>query len=99
MPGDLVVLAIGVVIALLGAAVFVAAADHRHTLGKEQRGEEIALLAGAQGQDAGILGLALGAAVPRVVARIPVLVVFAVGLVVLLVVGNEIAQAETVVCG
>jgi hypothetical protein len=41
--------------------------DHRHALGEQQRGEQVALLAGAQCQDLRILALAFGAAVPGLV--------------------------------
>lgn len=43
-PGDRIVLAVGVVIALLGARHFVAAADHRNALAEQQRGEHVAHL-------------------------------------------------------
>ena len=43
-PGDFVVLAIGVVVALLGVADFVAGHEHRHPLREEQRGQEVSLL-------------------------------------------------------
>ena len=45
VPGDLVVLAPGVVVAALGAAQLVAAEQHRHALREEQRREEVAHLA------------------------------------------------------
>ena len=66
-PGDLVVLAVGVVVAALGAAELVAAEQHRHALGEQQRRHQVAPLAGAQGEDVGIVGLPLDAAVPRAV--------------------------------
>ena len=47
-PAQLVVLAVDVVVALLGAAQLVAVRDHRHALGQQQRGEEVALLPLAQ---------------------------------------------------
>ena len=43
-PGELVVLAVGVVVALLRAADLVAAQQHRHALGKQQRGQHAPLL-------------------------------------------------------
>ena len=89
VPGELVVLAPGVVVAVLRAAELVAAEQHRHALGEEQRGEEVALLAPAQRVDLGVVGLALDAAVPRAVVVGAVAVVLAVGLVVLLVVGRR----------
>ena len=51
VPGDLVVLAVGVVVAALGAAELVAAEQHRDALGQQQRGQEVASLAVAQRQD------------------------------------------------
>ena len=45
VPGDLVVLAVGVVVAALGAAGLVAAEQHRGPLGQQQGGQEVALLA------------------------------------------------------
>ncbi len=49
---------------MLGAAQLVAAEQHRHPLGEQQGGEEVALLPAPQLQDARIVGVAFGAAVP-----------------------------------
>ena len=98
-PGELVVLAVGVVVALLGAADLVAGEQHRHALRDEQRGEEVALLPLAQRVDLRVVGLALDAAVPGVVVVGAVPVVLAVRLVVLLVVGDQVVQGEAVVGG
>ena len=43
-PADLIVLAIGVVVAALRSPHFVAATEHRHPLRQEQGGEHVALL-------------------------------------------------------
>jgi hypothetical protein len=43
-PGDLVVLTVGIVVALLGAAWFIARLQQRDTLGEQKRRKEIALL-------------------------------------------------------
>lgn len=98
-PGELVVLAVAVVVAVLGAAQLVAVTDHRHALRQQQRGQEIALLAGPQGVDLLVVGRSLGAAVPGPVVALAVVVVLAVGLVVLLVVGHQVTQREPVVGG
>ena len=98
-PRQLGVLAVGVVVAGLGAADLVAAEDHRHALREQQGGEDVAALLGAQGEHLLVVGLALDAAVPRAVVRLAVAVVLAVGLVVLVVVGDEVAQREPVVGG
>ena len=68
-PADLVVLAIGVVVAVLRAAELVAGKQHRRALRQQQRREEIALLALAQRDDLGIVGRAFGAAVPATGCR------------------------------
>ena len=60
---------------------------------EQQRGQEVALLARAQREDLGIVGGALDAAVPGAVVVGAVAVVLAVGLVVLLVVGDQVARA------
>ncbi len=98
-PRQLVVLAPRVVVAVLRAAELVAPQDHRHALRQEQRGQEVALLAPAQGEDLRIVGRPFDAAVPRPVVVGPVLVALLIGLVVLLVVGDEVAQGEAVVGG
>src|SRR5690606_3810258 len=63
-PADLVVLAVGVVVAALGAPDLVAAEQHRYALRQQQRGDEIALLLGAQAPDLGVVRRPLDAAVP-----------------------------------
>ena len=55
-PGQLVVLAIGIVIALLTMAEFVAGQEHRHTLGQQQGGHEVAHLLPTQGPNGRIVG-------------------------------------------
>ena len=77
VPGDLVVLAPAVVVAVLGAADLVAAEQHRHALRQQQRGDEVALLARAQPVDLRVVGRPLGAAVPGAVVVGAVVVVLA----------------------
>src|SRR5207245_8316688 len=98
-PAQLGVLAVAVVVAALRAAHFVAGNDHRDALGQEDAAEQVALLAGAELQNPGILGIALCTAVPGAVVVRSVLVVLLVRLVVLLVVGDEVAHREAVVGG
>ena len=71
--------------------------QHRHALAEHQGGQEVALLATPQLVDLLIVGGTLSATVPGLVVIRAVLVVFAVGLVVLLVVGDQVAQREAVV--
>ena len=64
---------------------------------EQQGGEEVALLAVAQLDHLVVVGLALRPAVPRAVVALAVDAALAVRLVVLLVVGDEVAQREPVV--
>ena len=96
-PADLVVLAIGVVVAVLSAAEFIAGAHHRRTLREQERCEKIAHLPPAESPDFGVVARAFGAAVPRAIVRLAVAVVLAVRLVVLVVVRNQVAKGEAVV--
>ena len=98
-PGDVVVLAVGVVVSALGARELVAGQQHRAALRQEDGGQQVALLARAQHLHLGIAAVALDAAVPGsvVIGAVPVLL--AVGEVVLLVVGDEVAEREAVMAG
>src|SRR5687767_1573624 len=98
-PGDLVVLAVGVVVAALAAAELVAGEDHRRALGEEQRRQHVLHLPLAQPAHRLVVGTPLGAVVPGAVVRMPVLVALAVRLIVLVVVGHEVHQREAVVRG
>ncbi len=97
VPGDLVVLAIGVVVAALRAADLVAAAQHRNALREQEGGEDVSHLPLAEREDFGVLRRALLAAVPRGIVVGAVAVVLAVGLVVLFVVAHEVVEREAVV--
>jgi len=63
-PGRLVVLAVDVVVAVLRTAQLVAVGNHRDALREHQGGEDVALLALAQLEHLGVVGLALDTAVP-----------------------------------
>src|SRR6185312_4808146 len=98
-PGQLVVLAIGVIVAALRAADLVAGEEHRHAQRQEQRGDEVALLLVAQRDHLGVVGRALAAAIPAEIGIVAVAVAFVVRLVVLVVVADEVAQREPVMGG
>ncbi len=99
-PADFVVLAIGVVVAVLGAPDLVAHQDHRRTQRQEGDGEEvldlpIAELPRSPGHRSALRPRSCWTEV--VVGAVPV--VLAVGLVVLGVVGDQIVEREPVVAG
>src|SRR5436190_3058616 len=97
VPGELVVLAVRIVVAALRAADLVAAQQHRHALREKERRQEITLLPSADRDDLRIGRRTFGAGIPGAVVVRAVVVVLAVGFVVFLVVRHEIAQREAVV--
>jgi ribose/xylose/arabinose/galactoside ABC-type transport system permease subunit len=98
-PGHLVVLAVGVVVAALRAAEFVATLQHRYALRDEQRGQQRTLQAAAFFEHRRIVAFTFLAAVPRQIVAVPVAVFLAVELVVFFLVTDQIAQGEAVVRG
>ena len=98
-PADLVVLAVGVVVAELRAPVLVAAEQHADALGEHEGGEEVALHAVAHARDGHRLRRPLDAPVPAVVLLGTVVAVPAVGLVVALLVADEVGEGEAVMAG
>ena len=98
-PGQRVVLAVGVVVAILSAAEFITAEQHRHALGEEEGGQQVAFLPLPERQYRWVLRGAFDPAVPGPVVIAAVTVVLAVGLVVLGVVRDQVVQGESVVGG
>ena len=93
------VLAVGVVVAVLGAAALVTGRDHRQAGGDDHGRHHVPGLTVPQGVDHRVLGLAFDAAVPGSVVVGAVPVGLAVRPVVLDVVGDHVAQREPVVGG
>src|SRR5262249_19433719 len=98
-PADLIVLAVGIVVAVLRIADLVAGEQQRRTLREQEAGELVLPQLAAQRDDIGIVGRALDAAIVAVIVVGAVAIVLAIGLVVLLVVAEEIHQRETVMHG
>src|SRR5271165_6773795 len=98
-PGQLVVLAKGIVVPLLGVPDLVAGQEHGDALGEHQRDHEIALLALAKFENDRVVGRSLGSAVPAIVAARAVAVLLAVGIIMLVIVGDKVLERETVVAG
>src|ERR1700682_1679571 len=98
-PVDLVILAIGVIVAALCAPHLVAGHEHGNALREHQHSREVFHLAIAQLFDVGITRLPLLAAVPAQVLVDAVAIALAVGLVVLVVEGDQVVEREAVVRG
>src|SRR5689334_9137835 len=85
-PADLVVLAIGVVVAGLRVADLVAGKEQRNALRQHKAGQHVLAQLPAQAENGRIVGRALDTAIVAVVVVGAVAIVLAIGLVVLLVV-------------
>src|SRR5262245_38399213 len=96
-PTHLIVLAIGVVVAVLASTSFIAHQYHGDAKGEQRNSQKILHLLVSQLLDFGIIRRALDAAVPATVVVRAVAVVFAVRFVVLLVIGDKVVESEAVV--
>ncbi len=92
-------MAVGVVVSQLRPGDFVSHQDHRHALAEHQHGHRVFHLPSAELVDGELTSRPFPTAVPTVVIVGAIAVVLAVGLVVLLVVGDEIVEREAVVAG
>ena len=98
-PIQVIILTVSVVVALLRMSDLVPHEDHGDALAEHQDGECVFDLTAAQRHDVRIIGGPLNAAVPRVIVVGAIVVVLAVGLVVLVVLAEEIPKGEAVVTG
>ena len=96
-PGGGVVVAVGVVVALLRAPDLIPHQDHRDSQRHQGESQAILHLAITQPFDLRVLGRAFDSAVPAPVVVGAIAVVLAVGLVMLIVVGNEVVEREAIV--
>ena len=90
-PGQDVVLTVGVVVARLRAAEFVAALQHWYPLRQEERGQQGTLQVLAVLENHRVVAFAFSATVPGKVVSVPIVVVFSVELVVLVLIADQIA--------
>src|SRR2546423_3508713 len=98
-PRNLVVLTPGVVVAALCSRRLVAGDEHRDALRQQQRREEVSHLPPADGVNRRVVRWAFDAVVVTDVVVVAVAVAFAVRLVVLLVIADEVSKGEAVVRG
>src|SRR5213079_3282985 len=87
-PVQLVIVAIGVVVSILGAAKLVAAQNHRHALREKQRGQKVPALPPAPHVDLRVVGPTLRPPVGGKIVSFAVAVVVAVGFILFLVVAE-----------
>src|SRR5436190_206875 len=91
-PTDLVILAIGIVVASLGATDFVASLNHGNTLREHENGQKIPDLAHTKRLNVGIVRFAFNAAIPAQILIDAISALFPIGLIVFVVIGHEIIQ-------
>src|SRR5215207_2661110 len=99
IPAEIIVLAVGVVVAALGTAHFIAAEQHRRALGKEEGGQKVPLLPGADGEDLCVGRRAFMSVIAGDVVVGTVSISLTICPVDLVFVGDEVAQGEAVVGG
>src|ERR1700742_410453 len=98
-PADFVVLAIGIVVAVLGVADLVAGKDQRHALCQQQARQLVFAKLMPQRDNRRIVGGAFMAAIVAEIVAGAVAIVLAIGFVVLLVVAEQVGQRESVMHG
>ena len=98
-PGDFIVLAIGIVVAVLGIGKFIPCQEHRCPPAAHQNSTGVAYHAETQFQYNGVFGIALNAAVPAPVVICTVGIVPSIILIMLFVVGIEVIESEPVMAG
>src|SRR4030095_1791672 len=96
-PIGFAVLAVRIVIPMLGSSNFITHREHRQTKRDHCDGEEILHLTVAKSLNYRIIGRTLDTTVPASIVVCPVTVAFAVGLVMLFIVRNEIVESKSVV--
>src|SRR5215207_50475 len=98
-PAEIIVLAVGIVVATLSTADFIAAEKHRRALGQEKGGQKVPLLPGADGEDLRVGRRTLMAVIAGDVVVGTVSIVLPIHPIVFVVVGDEVTQGEAVMRG
>ncbi|MNI35136.1 hypothetical protein D3C73_891470 [compost metagenome] len=95
-PGNLVILAIGIIVAALRPTGFVAHGEHDGAATGKQCGQKCADITTTAFLYCRISGQAFRSVVPGVVFVMAVAAILAIGIVVLVVVGDEVEQGEPI---
>ena len=98
-PINLIILAIGVVIALLAAAKLVPRQQHRRTLSQQYGSNQVTALTLANLTDCRVRSLTLNSIVVTEIGWMTITVVFAIDFIVTFVVADQIGQGEPIMAG
>ena len=95
-PANLIVLAIGIIIAFLGSVELISTQNHRHSLTQEQSCHVIFHMLKALEIDHLIVAGTFMTKIHRIIVILSVAVVLAVILIMLLIVGDQVIQGKTI---
>src|SRR4029077_19065507 len=98
-PMRFVVLTVSVVVPVLGSANFITHQEHGKAKRKHGYGHEILHLAGSESLNFGIRGWTLDTTVPAPIVIAAVTVFLTIGIVMLLVVRDQVIQRKSIVTG
>ena len=91
-----VILRIGIVVAMLRSAKFVASGEHDGTARREQSGQKCAQVGSTARGNVGVISRSFDAIVPADVIAMPIAIVFAISMVMALFVSDEVCEREPV---
>src|SRR5262249_38318896 len=98
-PGDRRILAISIIVPVLGLAELIPGEEHWNTFGKEKGGEKVTLLLGSKSIDSNVIRRSFYTTVPALVRICSIPIFFTIGLVMFVIVANQISQGEPIVSG
>ena len=98
-PTRIIVLAVGIIVAMLTTPHLIAHNKHGHTRSQDDSCEKVLHLPVAERLDSGIVRRTFHAAVPASVVVPSVAVAFAIFFVVLVVIGDDVVECKPVVAG
>ena len=88
-----------VIIAVARVAVFVAHEEHWDSLRNEKGEEKVAHLPFAERGNRRVIGRSFMTAIPTVILVIAIVILFAISVVVLVLIGDEVAEGKPIVGG
>src|ERR1700733_12707328 len=95
-PTYFVILRIGVIVAMLGSREFVTSKNHRRATRQEYCCQHVSHLAEAKPSDLGVVSRAFNSMIPGDVVGMTVPVSFPIRVILLVIVGDEIAKRKAV---
>jgi len=95
-PTKLVILAVGVVVALLRASDFITSRNHRYALGEQKNGCEVFNLSPTQCINFWVVSLSFNATIPAQIVIDTILIILAISFIVLVVIRDQIIESEPI---